>query len=223
MEIIGNPQAETSIRRLNCPASWSTVAFLKTQRREESSQAAAYSKRGNGSRYVKMAALDSPQRLNATGAYVRSIKAYAAVDASAEAESSSLNGHGIFAVIVFATVMFIVIQPVRVPIPLAISIWVGGKWQRLTGQRVCNLKGDGSSLPSNLSASSVIESDQSPVAQPFPQRKYLVLNNVSAPVAGILVLLATKTIGGEIIKLGIVGSKGVEPYDALLLFLGLGM
>jgi hypothetical protein len=41
----------------------------------------------------------------------------------------------------------------------------------------------------------------------------------SAPLLAVLLLLATTSIGGEQIRLGIVGSQGVVPYDVLVLFM----
>lgn len=43
----------------------------------------------------------------------------------------------------------------------------------------------------------------------------------TAPILGVLILLATKTIGVEALKLGIVGDSGVKPYNVLVLFISL--
>jgi Na+/H+ antiporter NhaD/arsenite permease-like protein len=106
---------------------------------------------------------------------------------------TSLDGHGIFAIIVFAIVALICIQPLRIPLPH----FVGNAYQK---------------AKQRLFGSSAIDSKE---------RTYLVLNHVWTPAIGIVFLLATKTIGGTQIKLGIVGEDGVEPYDVLALFIGL--
>lgn len=134
-------------------------------------------------------------------------------------EPSSLNGHGIFAIIVFACVTLIVIYPLRIPIPYVASQWVR---RRLvhdeTPQHPHNLQPAAEPAPDReLSTVTKRSADEAP-----PKRYYFTLNHVSAPITGILFLLATKTIGGEEIKLGIVGDEGVEPYDVLALFISLG-
>ncbi len=50
---------------------------------------------------------------------------------------------------------------------------------------------------------------------------HITIDHVSAPVIGVLVLLATTTIGGDQVKQGIVGEDGIEPYDVLALFISL--
>lgn len=134
-------------------------------------------------------------------------------------EPSSLNGHGIFAIIVFACVTLIVIYPIRIPIPYAISQWLRSKLiQEEASQHPHPLQPAADPAP-DREPSTVTQRSSSEAP---PQRYYFTLNHVSAPITGILFLLATKTIGGEEIKLGIVGDEGVEPYDVLALFISLG-
>ncbi|PWN25485.1 hypothetical protein BDZ90DRAFT_233936 [Jaminaea rosea] len=145
-------------------------------------------------------------------------------------QGASLNGHGIFAIVVFAIVMFVVIQPLRIPVPFAVSDWTRAKWRKLNPP-----------VHDEQEQHTVTDNAATPPAGPDPpsrpaslmsehqvvdhgtrrDRVYLNLNHVNAPIVGILFLLATKTIGGEQIKLGIVGDGHVEPYDTLLLFLSL--
>ncbi|CAO1617795.1 unnamed protein product [Parajaminaea phylloscopi] len=133
---------------------------------------------------------------------------------TSEGSNTSLQAHGILTVVVFAIVMIIVIQPVKVPVPFAISRWVARRWHRL-GSRMR----DGG--PPDPPADDFLGMSTRNGGTDTERRSYLVLNHVSAPIIGILLLLATQSIGGEQIRLGIVGQEGVEPYDALLLFLGL--
>ena len=95
-----------------------------------------------------------------------------------------LDGHGIFAIIVFAVVSLIVILPVQIPIS-----------RRLTRKL----------LPTT--------SDET--------RRTVTVDHVVAPLIGVLLLLATTTIGGEQVKAGIVGEDHIEPYDVLALFISL--
>lgn len=52
-------------------------------------------------------------------------------------------------------------------------------------------------------------------------RIWVPIDHVSAPVIGVLILLASLCIGGQQVVDGIVGEGGVVPYDVLLLFLSL--
>ncbi|PWZ03135.1 hypothetical protein BCV70DRAFT_197371 [Testicularia cyperi] len=123
---------------------------------------------------------------------------------------TSLNGFGVFAIIVFACVSLIVIRPLRIPLPQPIANVVrktaGKVWLALAG-------------PATV--------DQEEEAQvehqldPAPRSMHLVIDHVSAPVIGVLILLATTTIGGEQVRQGIVGEDGIEPYDVLALFISL--
>ncbi|KDN50367.1 hypothetical protein K437DRAFT_255071 [Tilletiaria anomala UBC 951] len=47
------------------------------------------------------------------------------------------------------------------------------------------------------------------------------IDHVAAPLLGVLLLLATRTIGAEQVRLGISGEGHIEPYDVLALFLSL--
>lgn len=49
----------------------------------------------------------------------------------------------------------------------------------------------------------------------------LVLDLRTAPVIGVLLLLASKTIEVDVLRLGIVGEGGVRPFDVLVLFISL--
>ena len=64
-------------------------------------------------------------------------------------------------------------------------------------------------------------SNASTTAVRVPQRRYLTIDHVIAPLLGVLILLATTTIGGEEVKVGIVGEGSIEPYDVLALFISL--
>jgi hypothetical protein len=51
------------------------------------------------------------------------------------------------------------------------------------------------------------------------RRMHFKLGLETAPVIGVLVLLASTCIPGSVVRDGIVGSEGVRPYDIMTLFL----
>lgn len=51
------------------------------------------------------------------------------------------------------------------------------------------------------------------------ERWHLPLGLETAPVIGVLLLLASTCIPGSVIRDGIVGSGGVRPYDIMTLFI----
>ncbi|KAJ9123060.1 hypothetical protein QFC22_001249 [Naganishia vaughanmartiniae] len=52
-------------------------------------------------------------------------------------------------------------------------------------------------------------------------RAYFTLGLATAPVIGVLLLLASTSIGGQVLRNGIVGIQGVKPYDIMTLFISL--
>ena len=50
---------------------------------------------------------------------------------------------------------------------------------------------------------------------------YFPLDLRTAPVIGVILLLATTTINGSTIRLGIKGDENIRPYDVLVLFISL--
>ncbi|PWO00178.1 hypothetical protein FA09DRAFT_328281 [Tilletiopsis washingtonensis] len=161
-----------------------------------------------------------------------------AADAAQQPVIHPLNGHGIFAIIVFAIVSLVCIQPVRVPIPHAVSTPVRNAWQRAVGRDAAAQqeplapelapelrRASQEAVPPTpgtmRSEEELAKADSLPARQPKPQRAYLVFDHVWTPAVGILFLLATHTIGGEQLRAGIVGEEGVEPYDVLALFISL--
>lgn len=174
-------------------------------------------------------------------------------------ERGSLDGHGIFAVIVFAAVSILCIVPLRIPLPTALSQWLRLHWSALCVQlgfsdanrtyasrTTPGTDGEGSPVElksseqtpqaNNQVASSVAraQAQQRPsqsqrppsveiadVHAPTtpPDRVYIPLTHVTAPVLGVLLLLATVTITGAQVRAGIAGEGDVYPYDVLLLFI----
>lgn len=53
------------------------------------------------------------------------------------------------------------------------------------------------------------------------ERVHFNLGLTTAPVIGVLLLLASTSIGGQVLRNGIVGIQGVKPYDIMTLFISL--
>lgn len=106
-----------------------------------------------------------------------------------------LDGAGIGTVIVFAGVSLLCIVPVSIPLPMRISFPVRRRIAAI--QRWLGVRADGDEL----------------------ERVWLTLSHTTAPVIGVLILLASQCIGGSEMRGGIVGRDGVEPYNVLALFL----
>lgn len=147
---------------------------------------------------------------------------------------TSLDGHGIFTIIVFALVSLVVLFPLKVPIPHAIA---GRIWRdesrnsqpvKTTPTAATQPEDEANKLsatPAELSTTPSASSQVDPLVRPTsstrPKRRYLVFDHVNAPIIGVIVLLATRSIDGKQVKDGIVGAAGVEPYDVLLFFISL--
>ncbi|PWN22103.1 hypothetical protein BCV69DRAFT_246454 [Microstroma glucosiphilum] len=144
--------------------------------------------------------------------------------AAVQEPPTSLDGHGVFAIIVFAVVTLIVIWPIRIPIPFAVSERVAKVWHRAAGPEATAARTPDQHIDPGRRGEPLprvpltLGSSTSPRGS---QRRYISLTHVSAPAIGILFLLATRTIGGEQIRLGIVGDGGVKPYSVLALFISL--
>ncbi|TKY84989.1 hypothetical protein EX895_006069 [Sporisorium graminicola] len=140
----------------------------------------------------------------------------AAGQVTVDTTRTSLNGFGVFAIIVFAVVSLIVIHPLRIPIPTRIARFLRRTarkvWLALAGPPETEQQ-DQDAVERELSSIHADDDDKAPM--------HLTIDHVSAPLIGVLVLLATTTIGGEQVKQGIVGEDGIEPYDVLALFISL--
>ena len=53
------------------------------------------------------------------------------------------------------------------------------------------------------------------------QSLHFPLDLRTAPVVGVVLLLATTTINGNTVRLGIKGDENIKPYDVLVLFISL--
>ncbi|KAF8931624.1 arsenical pump membrane protein-domain-containing protein [Dissophora ornata] len=113
-----------------------------------------------------------------------------------------LDVHSWLVVVTFMIVIAIVIRPIRIPLPIPFS--------------------------DTANHSSINDAFDQPVVAGTEKKKtktpyYLTLDIATAPVIGVLFLLATKSLNGESIRDGILGepSSGVEPYAVMILFFSL--
>jgi hypothetical protein len=110
-----------------------------------------------------------------------------------------LETHSYVILPVFVVVSIFVIWPVNVPLGKRLTSFVLRSLRRLR------------TLGSNDYAH--VEKEGSSLHFPLDLR--------TAPVIGVILLLATTTINGNTIKLGVKGDENIKPYDVLVLFISL--
>ena len=115
----------------------------------------------------------------------------------ADGQQKHLNGHSGFLLAVFCVVSALVIWPVKLLLPTAL--------QRLVLSALLKCKIIGHNDSNSLST----------------RRLHIHLSLTTAPVLTVILLLATTTIHGSTIRLGIVGDANIKPYDVLVLFISL--
>ncbi|KZT61161.1 hypothetical protein CALCODRAFT_464540 [Calocera cornea HHB12733] len=106
----------------------------------------------------------------------------------------AIDGRSVFTLIVFLATNIIIIAPVSVPIPL--RVWTGAR-QTLIYLRALE------------------------PARGYRAAPRFRFDFSTVPVIAVLLLLATRCIGGEDVYKGIVGSNGIKPYDIMCLFISL--
>lgn len=134
----------------------------------------------------------------------------------------ALDAFGIVTVVVFACVSVVCITPLYIPLPLAAS-----RMLRRTYARAAATLGIDAERPASLNVAVGLKElsdgdtaqEADPNTPPPTARVYIPITHTSAPVIGVLILLATTSIGGEELRRGIVGADGVRPYDVLALFI----
>ncbi|WWD15676.1 hypothetical protein CI109_100098 [Kwoniella shandongensis] len=150
----------------------------------------------------------------------------------------SIDARSIVTLIAFFVVNILVIFPLKVPLPLFVSKWYHSLSSRIDiavpdlHREVDNgtAAASGSvTLPSSTRRPVSIQSnDDSQMTeknlgqlrqQRSPRRVYFPLDLRTAPVIGVLILLASTCISGAVVRRGIVGSSGVRPYDIMTLFI----
>ncbi|KAF9351708.1 hypothetical protein BGX26_010343 [Mortierella sp. AD094] len=117
-------------------------------------------------------------------------------------------------------VIILVINPIRIPLPIPSSK------QANSTTTVTTVEGHikhSSSDTINRDATTTDNTNNSKVQRKTRYPYHLTLNIATAPVIGVLFLLATKSINGETLRDGIVGepNSGIEPYAVMILFFSL--
>ena len=110
-----------------------------------------------------------------------------------------LEAHSYVILPVFVVVSFFVIWPVKIPLGKKLTSLVLRVCQRLR----------------------IIGQETQPDSKDGRKSLYFPLDLRTAPVIGVILLLATTTIDGNTIRLGIKGDENIKPYDVLVLFISL--
>ncbi|KAG0379028.1 hypothetical protein BGX24_001950 [Mortierella sp. AD032] len=140
-----------------------------------------------------------------------------------ESVDQPLTAHSWLVVITFMVVIAVVIHPIRVPLPIpSFSRSPSRPDQSIAQQKQQQQQ---QQVADETSANSVIAdataTNQTKQKLIFPY--HITLNIATAPVLGVLFLLATRSIEGNSVRDGIVGApeSGVEPYAVMILFFSL--
>ena len=112
-------------------------------------------------------------------------------------QQDHLNGHSGFLLAVFCIVSALVIWPLKIPLPSPLQRFL---------------------LSTLLKTRIIGDEDFKDLSS---RRLYIHLSLTTAPVIAVILLLATTTIHGSTIRLGIKGDENVKPYDVLVLFISL--
>ncbi|KAJ9104203.1 hypothetical protein QFC19_004020 [Naganishia cerealis] len=140
-----------------------------------------------------------------------------------------INGHSIWTIIVFFLVNILVVFPLKIPIPYFISktgkrLLVSCRIlsdhtgaPRISSERKASPEGDRNGADGSATPAATLVNDE----YASEERAHFTLGLATAPVIGVLLLLATTSIGGQVLRNGIVGVQGVKPYDIMTLFISL--
>lgn len=142
------------------------------------------------------------------------------ISSSSSVSDHPINGHSIAALVILLVANLLVVHPLAILLPLALSDFLRrtAYQLRITSSPTGGNATDGTRLTADItsSSSSGVAGGGGPTAggQKPASRLRLRLGLVSAPLGGVLILLASKTIGGETVAKGIAGDPdGLKPYD----------
>jgi hypothetical protein len=135
-------------------------------------------------------------------------------------EEHALDADSWLVVVTFMIVIVLVIRPVKILLPIP-SFSSSSKTSAAHSSTQLHSNND-PSKPEETGS----ESTEAPLPVAKTHKKFpysLTLDIATAPVIGVLFLLATRSIGGHTLKDGIVGApeSGVEPYSVMILFFSL--
>ncbi|KAJ9105864.1 hypothetical protein QFC20_004199 [Naganishia adeliensis] len=128
---------------------------------------------------------------------------------------------------VFFVVNILVVFPIKIPIPyfiskpmkrLLISIRVTAPNAQPSSVSVERKASEEAARNGESTSATPVSTDQQ---HQEDERVHFNLGLTTAPVIGVLLLLASTSIGGQVLRNGIVGIQGVKPYDIMTLFISL--
>ncbi|WFD42132.1 hypothetical protein MPSI1_000771 [Malassezia psittaci] len=147
----------------------------------------------------------------------------------AQQTAASLDSRGIVVVVVFSMVSFLCIVPVYIPLPLRISKILRRHARLIRDKLDIPTEQDHKQNSFSLAARGDIGENSQRLTETEDSCRHsndarvsIPLTHITAPVLGVLLLLAATCIGGAEVRAGIAGESGVLPYDVLALFLSLG-
>ncbi|KAI1306712.1 hypothetical protein EDD11_004688 [Mortierella claussenii] len=134
-----------------------------------------------------------------------------------------LDVHSWLVVVTFMIVIVIVIHPVRIPLAfksLRQAAAISSPRSSIKAAAEQPIANTASTVAVNDASKAELDIN---AGKKFKCPYHITLNIATAPVLGVLFLLATKSIDGESIRDGIVGARqsGVEPYAVMILFFSL--
>lgn len=139
-----------------------------------------------------------------------------------------LNVHSWLVVVVFMAVIVLVIRPVRIPLPFPSSRHRSHSSEATTPTVSNTPPQEATDAASSITAigprnnnshTSTEEKTEKEARYPY----HFTLDIATAPVLGVLFLLAIQSIGIDSVRDGIIGNpaNGVEPYAVMILFFSL--
>ncbi|KAF9102991.1 hypothetical protein BGX27_010785 [Mortierella sp. AM989] len=135
--------------------------------------------------------------------------------------NQSLDVHSWLVVITFMVVIVLVINPIRIQLPIPSSKYSHStrKESQIETSQDPTTVVEGHTEHDHTNADNTTAKVSRKIRYPY----HFTLNIATAPVIGILFLLATTSIGGRSVRDGIIGepNSGVEPYAVMILFFSL--
>lgn len=144
-----------------------------------------------------------------------------------DGENRSIDARSIVVLIVFFVVNALVIWPVYIPLPYFISRPCRKVWAKISLSKNSHDEQCSSKLkqPERRQPVGTLEMNSHELQGGLPntpiekdERYHIPLDLRTAPVVGVLLILASTCIPGGVVRRGIIGSGGVKPYDIMVLF-----
>ncbi|GFZ46418.1 hypothetical protein JCM24511_04665 [Saitozyma sp. JCM 24511] len=128
--------------------------------------------------------------------------------ASTIGQGRDIDARSIVTLVVFLVVNAFVLFPLHIPLPLALP----RLYRRVFFPSPSTQKTQPQPSDGKAERTEAVEGTTTP-------RWHLPIDLATAPVIGVLLLLASTCIPGSVVRDGIVGTGGVRPYDIMTLFI----